>query len=65
MKRLLAFLILLGLGLLALRLAIGDEDAVRANGNELQKKQERRPDAPGGITLPNTGLENRKSTTRA
>ncbi|MCU0863661.1 MAG: hypothetical protein MUC36_07725 [Planctomycetes bacterium] len=52
MKRLLAFLLLLGLGVLALQLAIGDERAVPASAASAEPPQ-RQPDAPaaGGIGI--------------
>ena len=47
MKRLIAFLLLLGLGVVALNVAIGDEDAVNANGNEPNGKPRRQSGPPG------------------
>lgn len=41
MKRAIAFIILLALGVLALKLAIGDETAVKANGKHEQKADDR------------------------
>jgi len=50
-KKLLVFLVLLGIGMLALRLSIGDEAPVRANGSDKKEKQERRPDGPPGVNI--------------
>jgi len=51
-KRLIAFVVLLLVGLGALKFAIGDEEAVRANGNQPTKDQkERKPDAPAGVHI--------------
>ena len=49
MKRLLVFLALLALGILALRLAIGDEGAVRANTEPTNPDVER--PRPGGVQM--------------
>lgn len=53
MKRLIAFVLLLVLGLGALKFAIGDEEAVRANGNQTKKQPEkdREQDAPVGVRV--------------
>lgn len=63
MKRIIAFVVLIALGLVGLRLAIGDEVAVRANGNgngnenpdKPERKTPRPSDAPGVKVQQNTG----------
>jgi len=61
MKRIIAFIILLALGLTALKLAIGDESAMSANGKNAEDSQQptrKRPrgqDAPGVKVAQDTG----------
>ncbi|HEB52924.1 MAG TPA: hypothetical protein ENI87_06690 [bacterium] len=47
MRRLLVFFVLLAAGLLALKVAIGDEQAVRANGNAKESPAPQNPRQPG------------------
>jgi hypothetical protein len=53
-KRLIAFLVLLALGLVALKFAIGDEEAVRANGNQSKRDEQQKADRdpePVGVRI--------------
>ncbi|MFK7739517.1 MAG: hypothetical protein AB8H80_04270 [Planctomycetota bacterium] len=50
MKRLLAFLLLIAAGIVALKVAIGDEQAVQASGDQRPNKP-KKPDGPPGVRL--------------
>lgn len=56
MKRIIAFVVLIALGLVGLRLAIGDEDAVRANGNGNEKAGTQDRKTPGPSNAPGVNL---------
>lgn len=55
MKRLLVFLLLLAAGIAALRLAIGDETAVRANGPAPEQPRQDTPAPPPGVGVSGRG----------
>jgi hypothetical protein len=59
MKRALAVLLFIALGFFALRMTIGDEDAVRANGNEVgapPTKKQQPPANPPGVRVAGGGI---------